>query len=90
LTITRWSLEALGASTDMAALNDLGQVRVEREVDIGRGTQKVVEDVPTPVNFFVNYTHSGLALLSRWIFLWAHTLLWSSLAIWLIKRKDEI
>jgi ABC-type multidrug transport system ATPase subunit/pSer/pThr/pTyr-binding forkhead associated (FHA) protein len=90
LTVTRWSLEALGASTDMAALNDLGQVRVEREVDIGRGTQKVVEDVPTPVEFFVNYTHSGLALLSRWIFLWAHTLLWSSLAIWLIKRKDEI
>jgi hypothetical protein len=90
LTITRWSLEALGASTDMAALNDLGQVRVEREVDIGRGTQKVVEDVPTSVKFFVNYTNSGLALLSRWIFLWAHTLLWSSLAIWLIKRKDEI
>ncbi|HXV97625.1 MAG TPA: ABC transporter permease, partial [Anaerolineae bacterium] len=90
LTITRWSLEALGASTNMATLNDLGQVRVEREVDIGRGTQKVVEDVPTSVKFFVNYTNSGLALLSRWIFLWAHTLLWSSLAILFIKRKDEI
>jgi ABC-type multidrug transport system ATPase subunit len=90
LTITRWSLEALGASTDMEALNSLGQVRVEREVDIGRGTQKVVEDVLTPVKFFVNYTPNGLALFSRWIFLWAHTLLWSSLAIWLIKRKDEI
>lgn len=90
LTITRWSLEALGASTNMQALNDLGQIRVEREVDLGRGTQKVVEDVPAPVDFFVNYNHSALGLLSRWIFLWAHTLLWSALAVWLLKRKDEI
>ena len=90
LTITRWSLEALGASTDMDALNSLGQVRVEREVDIGRGIQKVVEDVPATVSFYVNYTHSALALFSRWIFLIAHTLLWSSLSVWLIKRKDQI
>jgi ABC-type multidrug transport system ATPase subunit/pSer/pThr/pTyr-binding forkhead associated (FHA) protein len=90
LTVTRWSLEALGASTDMERLNDLGQARVEREVNIGRGIQKVVEDVPTTVNFYVNYTHSGLALLSRWIFLGVQTILWSGLALWLIKRKDEI
>jgi ABC-type multidrug transport system ATPase subunit len=91
LTITRWSLEALGASTDMEALNNLGQTRVEREVDLGgRGTQKVVEDVPTTVEFFVNYNHSALGLLSRWIFLWVHTLLWGGLTMWLIKRKDEI
>jgi ABC-type multidrug transport system ATPase subunit len=90
LTITRWSLEALGASTDMETLNNLGQVRVEREVDIGRGVQNVVEDVPTTMTFYVNYAHNALALLSRWIFLLVHMLLWSSLAIWLIKRKDEI
>jgi hypothetical protein len=90
LTITRWSLEALGASTDMDALNQMGQARVEREVDIGRGVQRVVEDVPTTMNFYVNYSHNALALLSRWIFLFVHMLLWSSLTIWLIKRKDEI
>lgn len=90
LTITRWSLEALGASADMAALNNLGQVRVEREVDIGRGIQKVVEDVPTTLNFYINYTHSALALLGRWLILWLHTLLWSGLAAWLVKRKDQI
>lgn len=90
LTISRWSLEALGATTDMDALNSLGQVRVEREVDIGRGVQKVVEDFPTTVDFYINYTHSGLALVSRWIFLWLHTIFWSALAVWLIKRKDEI
>jgi hypothetical protein len=74
----------------MAALNDLGQVRVEREVDFGRGIQTVVEDVPTTINFYINYTRNAPALLSRWIFLLAHTVLWSSLAIWLLKRKDEI
>jgi hypothetical protein len=90
LTITRWSLEALGASTDMEGLNNLGQVRVEREVDFGRGKQKVVDDAPTTMQFYVNYSYGGLALISRWIFLWVHTLLWSGLALWLIKRKDEI
>jgi hypothetical protein len=74
----------------MAGLNELGQVRVEREVDFGRGIQKVVDDAPTTIDFYVNYSHSGLALLSRWIFLWVHILLWSGLALWLIKRKDEI
>ena len=90
LTTTRWSLEALGASTDMDTLNNLGQVRVEREVDLGRGRQKVTEDVPTTVEFFVNYNHNGFALLSRWIFLTVHLALWSSLTLWLIRRKDEI
>jgi ABC-type transport system involved in multi-copper enzyme maturation permease subunit len=90
LTPTRWSLEALGSSTNMDALNELGQVRVEREVDLGRGKQKVTEDVATTINFNINYTHSGLALLARWIFLLAHIILWSSLALWLIKRKDQI
>ncbi len=90
LTITRWSLEALGASTDMAGLNNLGQVRVIREVDIGRGIQKVVEDVPTTLNFYINYSHSAPALLGRWLILGLHTLLWSGLAVWLVKRKDQI
>ena len=74
----------------MEALNDLGQIRVERDVEIGRGIQKVVEDVPTQVSFYIYYANNGFTLLSRWIFLWAHTLLWSSLAMWLIKRKDEV
>jgi ABC-type multidrug transport system ATPase subunit/pSer/pThr/pTyr-binding forkhead associated (FHA) protein len=89
LTITRWSLEALGASTDMAGLNSLGQVRVEREINFGRGRQMVVEEVPTTIDFQVNYTHNGLALISRWIFLLVHSLVWSSLTLWLLKRKDD-
>ncbi len=90
LTITRWSLEALGSSTGMEDLNNLGRVRVEREVDLGRGVQKVVEEAPTTANLYLNYSHNALGLLSRWIFLWVHLLVWSSLTLWLIRRKDEI
>jgi hypothetical protein len=74
----------------MEALNELGQIRLEREVDIGRGIQKVVEDAPTTVDFYINYRYGALALLSRWIFLWVHTLIWSSLAVWQIKQKDAL
>jgi hypothetical protein len=90
LTITRWSVEALGLSTDINMLNDLGQVRLEREINFGRGQQKVVEDVVTPLDFQLDYTRNPLALTSRWLFLLLHTLVWSSLTVWLIKRKDEI
>ncbi len=74
----------------MDQLNALGQVRVEREIDFGRGRQNVVEDVSTTIDFQVNYRYNALALFSRWIFLATHTVVWSSLALWLLKRKDEI
>ena len=90
LTITRWSLEALGNSTDIEALNLLGQVRIERQVDTGRGLQTVIDDAPTTITFYIHYATSAAGLLSRWIFLWVHTLVWSGLAMWLIKRKDKI
>ncbi len=91
LTITRWSLAALGASTDMERLNELGQMRVEQQIDLsGRGTQKVVQDVPTRVTFYLNYPQSGLGLIACWLMLWLHTFLWGGLAMWLLKRKDEI
>jgi ABC-type multidrug transport system ATPase subunit/pSer/pThr/pTyr-binding forkhead associated (FHA) protein len=89
LTITRWSLESLGTSTGMEALNNLGQIRVERDVEMQRGMQTVVQDIPTTATFYVNYASGVVGLLSRWIFLWVHTILWSGLAIWSIKRKDN-
>jgi hypothetical protein len=90
LTITRWSLEALGISTHIEALNQLGQVRVENQLDTGRGLQTLVKDVPTQLTFYVNYTDNPLALISRWILLIAQILVWSNLTIWQIRRKDEI
>lgn len=90
LTITRWSLEALGISTNIVGLNELGQVRVEHMLDTGRGLQTLIKDVPAPINFYVDYTHNALALCSRWILLLTHILVWSNLTLWQIWRKDEI
>jgi ABC-type multidrug transport system ATPase subunit len=90
LTITRWSLEALGSSVDIPTLNQLGQVRLTQTVDTGRGLQTVIQDVPTTIEFYVSYAASAPGLLSRWIFLWAHTALWSGLAMWLINKQDEL
>ncbi|MBI1876889.1 MAG: ABC transporter permease [Chloroflexi bacterium] len=90
LTITRWSLEALGISTNVESLNSLSQVRVENTLDTGRGLQYLIKDVPTPINFYINYTHNALALGSRWILLVAQILIWSNLTLWQIRRKDEI
>jgi len=87
-TITRWALEAFGATTDMDRLNQLGQVRVEREIDLaGRGIQRLVDDIQTTVQFHVNYSHTGWALLSRWCGLLAHTTIWSGLAVWWLRRQ---
>ena len=33
---------------------------------------------------------SALALCARWIFLVAQSLIWSYLAVWQLRRKDEI
>lgn len=90
LTITRWSLEALGLSTNIEALNALGQVRVENVLDTGRGLQTLVKDIPTTIDFHVNYTRNPLALLSRWAFLVGHILVWSQLAVWQLRRKEEV
>ncbi len=90
LTITRWSLEGLGASTDMDKLNNLSQVQIEPEIDFGRGIQRLApQNVSTPVNFFVNYTHTSSALILRWLGLVVHTIAWSIVAMWLLKRQDR-
>lgn len=90
LTITRWSLEALGISTDLETLNNLGQVRVEHVLDTGRGLQTLVKDVPSPIDFVVNYTRNPLALISRWLFLLGQIFIWSQLTIWRIHQKDKL
>jgi hypothetical protein len=90
VTITRWSLEAQGATTNIEALNSLGQIRVTREVDTGRGIQEVTQDVALAGDFYVDYSRSPANLLTRWLMLAGHTLFWSGLALWLIKHHSEI
>jgi hypothetical protein len=90
LTITRWSLEALGLSTNIEALNALGQMRVENVLETGRGLQTLVKDLPTTIDFYVNYTRNPVALLARLAFLVGHILIWSQLAVWQLRRKEEV
>jgi len=90
LTITRWSLEALGETTDLEQLNQLGQVRFEREVDFGRGSQKVVENVAAPIKFHLNYNPSFMTLLWHWLGLIVHIVWWSGLAMGLLRREDQV
>ena len=43
-TLTRWSLDALGSTIDMQALDDMGEMRIEKEV----GLDIEVPRIPTP------------------------------------------
>jgi hypothetical protein len=72
LTPTRWSVEALGSTIDLPALNDLGQIQVRRTVDAVDPTtgQKVQREVvysdKLSLGFSVDYDHTASYLLSRW------------------------
>ena len=46
-------------------------------------------DVPTTIEFFLNFTRNPLALIARWMLLLGHSLIWSYLAVWRIQQKDE-
>lgn len=77
LTTTRWTLEALGSTVDMPALNDMGVTCVEFEDE---NTQRLMDDAerpcedgqlkqPATVDFNVNYRASAPHLIFRWFIL---------------------
>jgi ABC-type multidrug transport system ATPase subunit/pSer/pThr/pTyr-binding forkhead associated (FHA) protein/ABC-type multidrug transport system permease subunit len=72
LTPTRWSVEALGSTIDLPALNELGQIEVRRTIDTvdpatGAKIQRdVVYGDKLPLTFAVGYAHRSDYLLSRW------------------------
>ncbi len=80
-TPTRWSVEALGSSIDMPALNDLGQIEVHRSIDTvdpatGAKVQRdVVYSDKLPLSFTVGYAYQAGYLLSRWAVLLIFALL---------------
>lgn len=77
LTTTRWTLEALGSSVDMAALNNMGVTCVAFEDEnterLMEGTERPCADgqlkQPARVEFNVNYEASASHLLLRWLVL---------------------
>ncbi len=90
VTVTRWALEALALSVDLEALNALGQVRVENTLETGRGLQTLLQDVAATTEFYNNYNASPLGLVARWLLLIGHILIWSQLAMWQLRRKDQV
>ncbi|HZY40563.1 MAG TPA: ABC transporter permease, partial [Anaerolineae bacterium] len=88
LTLTRWTVEALGSTVNLPALNDLGQIEVRRTVDgvdpiTGQKVQReVVYRDKLTTSFNVDYAHDAGHLLSRWAILIAFTLLFALGTTW--------
>jgi hypothetical protein len=92
LTFTRWTVEALGSTIDMPALNGLGQIEVHRTVDAvdpltGEKVQReVVYRDSLPATFNVEYQHDASHLLSRWAILIAFSIVFAGLTAWVQAR----
>ena len=98
LTPTRWTLEALGDTVDIARLNDLSVTCVEPESEPQRqmmgeadapceeGQQKLA----TPLEFNVDYAHDAGHLLTRWLVLALLAGAFGGLAAVVQKRKDVV
>ncbi len=88
LTLTRWTVEALGSTVNMPALNDLGQIEVRRTVEAvdpltGEKVQReVVYHDRFSTTFNVEYRHDAAHLLSRWAILIAFSIIFARLTAW--------
>jgi ABC-type multidrug transport system ATPase subunit len=87
LTLTRWTVEALGSTVDLPHLNDLGEIQVHRTIDTidpltgAKIQREVVYHDQLPVAFNVDYTHSADRLLSRWAILVAFSIVFGGLTL---------
>jgi len=96
LTLTRWTVEALGSTVDLPRLNDLGQIEVHRTVDTidpltgAKIQREVVYHDQLPVTFNVDYNHTLDRLLSRWAILLAFSIVLGGLTALAQKRWSPI
>ncbi len=92
LTLTRWSIESLGSTIDLPALNSLGQIEVRRTVETVDPTtgQKVQREVvysdKLPLALTVDYDKKAEFLLSRWAILIGYALLLLIATAWAQNR----
>lgn len=80
LTISRWSMEALGVSID---LNGLCNLPNPAAGSVAPGC------APGLISSEAAYTHSLAHLLSRWAFLLLYTLACLGLAGWVLRRRER-
>jgi ABC transport system ATP-binding/permease protein len=92
LTLTRWTVEALGSTVNLPALNDLSQIEV-RPTDMVDWTpgQKIQHEegyrVKLATTFNVDYAHDPAHLLSCWAILLGFTLLFALGAAWAQSKR---
>jgi ABC transport system ATP-binding/permease protein len=92
LTLTRWSIEALGSTIDLPALNDASQIEVRRSIEAvdpttGQQVQReVVYRDKLPITFTVDYEKTAEFLLSRWAVLIGFSLLLLVATAWAQRR----
>lgn len=79
LTQTRWTMEALGATANMNALNQLNQMLIPR----------LNSPIPIPLDFHINYDSTASHLLQTWFSLIAFSAAFAVLAGIILRRKDN-
>ena len=97
LTITRWSLEALGNTVDLAQLKSDEVTCIEFEDERTRALLSHPEAPCEPgqmrqsfdYKFNVDYHHTVLHLLSRWAMLISFTAVFVALT-WMVQRRKDV
>ncbi|HLF27216.1 MAG TPA: FHA domain-containing protein [Anaerolineae bacterium] len=95
LTVTRWTVEALGSTVDLPALNDLGQIELSRTVEGvdpvtgARVQREVTLRDRLRVDFNVNYGHTPAYVLERWGVLLGFCVVFSGLSVLAQRQRDK-
>ncbi len=96
LSLTRWTIEALGSTVDLPHLNDLGQIEVRRTIDTidfntgAKIQREVTYQDRLPITFYVDYSHTPDRLLSRWAILLGFSIVFGALTILAQRRWSPI
>jgi hypothetical protein len=94
LTVTRWTVEALGSTADLPHLNDLGRIEVTRVAEgvdplSGQTVQRPVTIRDRlSVKFNVNYGHTPAYVFERWGVLIGFGAVFGALTFWIQRRRD--
>ena len=95
LTITRWTVEALGSTVNLPALNDQGRIELSRPVEgvdplTGQqATRLVTIQDRLHVDFNVNYGHTPSYVLERWGVLIGFCVAFGGLSVLAQRRRDH-
>jgi hypothetical protein len=95
LTVTRWTVEALGSTVNLPALNDLGRIELTRSVEgvDPLSGQTVTREVTVrdrlQINFNVNYGHTPAYVIERWGVLLSFCAVFGLLTVLAQRRRDR-